>query len=61
MRTLLFLVGLAALLVGLLWVGQGLGYIQWPATSFMISQTQWAYYGGGLAAAGLVIMMIFRR
>lgn len=56
MRILLVLVGLIALAMGLLWVGQGLGIIMWPATSFMLRQIQWAYYGGALALVGLIIL-----
>ena len=40
------------LAIGLLWIGQGTGVIAWPASSFMISQTQWAWYGAALAALG---------
>jgi hypothetical protein len=61
MKTLLTVIGILALLVGLLWIGQGSGYIPWPASSFMISQTQWVYYGGGLAVAGLILIVIARR
>ena len=42
MRQLLLIVGMVALAIGLLWIGQGTGVIQWPESSFMISQIQWA-------------------
>jgi hypothetical protein len=45
----------------LLWVGQGTGYIHWPPTSSMISDIHWAYYGAGLAAIGLVLILRARR
>lgn len=61
MRTILLLVGIIAILMGGLWVGQGMGYVHWPASSFMISQIQWAYYGGALAFVGLVIVFWSRR
>jgi hypothetical protein len=57
MRTLLTLIGCLLLAMGLLWMGQGAGYIRWPASSFMISQTQWIYYGAAVAAFGLVIIV----
>lgn len=60
MRTLLTIVGAAALLMGLLWMGQGSGYIPWPASSFMISQVRWVYYGGATAFIGL-LLIIFAR
>ncbi len=61
MRSLLLILGLLALAMGLLWIGQGTGLIAWPAWSFMISQIQWAYYGGGLAVVGLILLWLGRR
>jgi hypothetical protein len=61
MRTVLLIVGVLAILVGGLWLGQGLGYVHWPASSFMINQMKWAYYGAGLAVVGLLIVMYSRR
>lgn len=55
------LIGVAALAAGLLFVGQGLGYVRWPATSFMINEMQWVYYGGAIAFVGLVLVLIARR
>jgi hypothetical protein len=60
-NTLLLLIGIIALAVGLLFVGQGLGLIRWPASSFMINETKWVYYGGGIAVAGLVLIILSRR
>jgi uncharacterized membrane protein len=57
----LFVVGILAILFGLLWIGQGTGYVQWPASSFMISQIRWAYYGAILVAAGLVGIYVSRK
>jgi uncharacterized membrane protein len=56
MRRLLLIVGLLALAMGLLWIGQGLGVINWPQSSFMIKQMQWAGYGAALAALGLILI-----
>lgn len=61
MRTLLLIIGLSAIAIGALWVGQGLGYVAWPEESFMISQVQWAWYGAGLALAGVALMVWSRR
>jgi uncharacterized membrane protein len=61
MKTLLTVAGYFLLAMGLFWVGQGAGYIKWPAESFMISQTQWIYYGGAVALAGLIIIIVSRR
>jgi uncharacterized membrane protein len=61
MRRLLLIVGFLALAVGLLWIGQGTGVINWPQSSFMISQIQWAGYGAALAAFGLILIWQGKR
>ena len=61
MRKLLLTTGFLALAIGLLWIGQGTGVIAWPASSFMISQIQWAGYGALLAAVGLILIWQGKR
>ncbi|HEY8336021.1 MAG TPA: hypothetical protein VIQ05_19705 [Tardiphaga sp.] len=61
MRIPFLTLGLLAFLIGLLWIGQGAGYVNWPQSSFMIRQTQWAWYGAALAAVGLGLMALSRR
>ena len=61
MRSLLLVVGLLALAIGLLWIGQGTGVINWPASSFMIRQIQWAGYGAALGAGGLILIWQSQR
>jgi hypothetical protein len=61
LRPPLLILGLLAFIIGVLWVGQGTGYFPYPASSFMVRQTQWAYYGGGLALLGLVLITLSRR
>ena len=61
MKPLLMLAGLIVLALGLLFVGQGSGLIPWPARSFMIRQTEWVYYGGVIAAAGILLIIFARR
>ena len=60
-RTIVLIVGVAATAMGLLWIGQGLGYIHWPASSFMLDQRPWADRGAVLAVVGLLCIMIGRR
>ena len=55
------LLGILMVLMGLLWVGQGLGLILWPAESFMLADRQWAINGAVLAAAGLALVWFSRR
>ena len=61
MQAPLTLIGLVLLLAGLVFMAQGSGYFPYPASSFMISQTRWIYYGGGIAVVGLLIMIFARR
>jgi uncharacterized membrane protein len=61
MRRWLLIVGLLALAMGLLWIGQGTGVINWPQSSFMIKQLQWAGYGAALASFGLVLIWQSKR
>ena len=60
-RLLVLILGVAALLIGLLWIGQGTGVIRWPASSFMIDVSDWAIRGALLAAAGLILIWLGRR
>jgi hypothetical protein len=61
MKATLLILGLLALLVGLLWVGQGAGLVHWPASSFMIDQRPWVARGALLAVVGLALILWSRR
>ena len=61
LRALLQTIGILAVAMGLLWVGQGTGLIMWPPESFMLAQRQWAVYGAALAAAGAIVFFLARR
>ena len=61
MSKLLLVLGLIGLAIGLLWIGQGLGVVAWPASSFMINQMQWAGYGAALGAVGLILIWQSQR
>jgi hypothetical protein len=61
MPTLLIVVGVILLIAGLVFVGQGSGYFPYPRSSFMISETRWIYYGGGIAVVGLLILLFAWR
>ena len=52
MRQGLAIVGGIAFLVGLVWVGQGLGYIK---GSFMTGDMKWFWIGLGTLAVGLAL------
>jgi hypothetical protein len=59
-RLIIIVLGVLCLLMGLLWIGQGLGVIRWPARSFMIDVTDWAMRGAILAILGAVMILIGR-
>jgi len=61
MKSVLLIIGIAAMLMGLLWVGQGTGLVHWPASSFMIDQRPWVIRGGILAAVGMVLILVATR
>ena len=61
MKTTLLTAGIFALLIGLIWIGQGTGYFPYPQSSFMISQIQWAYYGAGVGVVGLIMVLLSQR
>jgi len=61
MKTALLVIGVAAVLMGLLWIGQGTGFVHWPASSFMIDQRQWVLRGAILAVGGLIFIALSRR
>ena len=52
MRSGLVIIGVLVLLVGLVWVGQGLGYIK---GSFMTGDMRWFWIGLATTVAGLVL------
>ena len=60
-KMLITIVGVVCVLVGLLWIGQGLGIVRWPASSFMIDMRPWALRGGALAVVGLALIWFGRR
>lgn len=61
LRLVVVVVGALCLLMGLLWIGQGLGVIRWPAESFMIDVSGWAMRGAILAILGAVMILVGRR
>ncbi len=61
LRPILIVVGVIATLMGLLWIGQGLGYVNWPQSSFMLDQRPWADRGAILAVLGLALILAARR
>ena len=61
MKAALLILGILAVLLGLLWIGQGMGVVNWPASSFMIDQRPWVTRGVVLALVGIVLIAASRR
>lgn len=61
LRIIMLVIGTLAVLMGLLFVGQGLGIVRWPASSFMIDVTAWAVRGCVLAVGGALMIYYSRR
>ncbi len=55
------ILGVLMVLMGGLWIGQGLNIIRWPASSFMIGVPQWSWNGMFLAIAGVILIGFGRR
>ena len=60
MKSALLILGLVAVLMGSLWIGQGTGLVHWPASSFMIDQHPWVTRGAILAVVGLILIAASR-
>jgi hypothetical protein len=57
-KILLVVIGIAAVLAGLVWTMQGLGYV---GGSFMSGATVWAVIGPVVALAGLLLIVVGLR
>ena len=60
-KAVMAVVGVAALLMGGLWMLQGLDIIRWPASSFMLGDTTWTRNGLILAVVGVVLIWFARK
>jgi hypothetical protein len=60
MTTLLQIFGILVLVLGVLFMAQGSGYLPWPAKSFMVGDRNWVFYGGAIAAIGLLLIFASR-
>lgn len=61
MRIFSTVVGILLILMGLIWIGQGTGYFPYPASSFMIAQPIWAFWGLVAALVGIGVIYLGRR
>jgi hypothetical protein len=61
MKILLLLLGIVAMIAGLLFAAQGAGIVNWPQSSFMVNSTDWILYGLVIAGIGLVLIGMSSR
>ena len=61
MRMILTVIGVFCVIAGLFFASQGAGYIPYPKTSFMVDNTQWVYYGIGIAVIAALVVLLARR
>jgi len=61
LKMVALVLGVLMVLMGGLWIGQGLNIIRWPASSFMIGVPQWSWNGMFLAIAGVILIGFGRR
>ena len=47
--------------MGVIWALQGAGILNWPASSFMLSQPEWVSRGAITAAGGVILLLIAWR
>ena len=60
LRALLLALSVMLVLAGGLWTLQGLGFVMWPAESFMLADRQWAINGALAVAVGLGLIWLSR-
>ena len=61
MKAVVLIAGLAALMLGLHWIGQGTGIFTWPDNPVMDNNPTWTYIGAGTALTGYVLILWSRR
>ncbi len=61
MRLILLITGIVFIIMGAVWIGQGMGYFPYPASSFMINDRTWAYAGAAALVLGLLLVALGRQ
>ena len=61
LKGLMAVVGVAAILMGGLWILQGLDIVRWPSSSFMLGDITWTRNGTVLAVVGVVLIWFARK
>ena len=61
LKAVMATVGVAMILMGGLWILQGLDIVRWPASSFMLGDTTWTRNGAILAVVGAALVWFARK
>jgi hypothetical protein len=61
MKTALLIVGILVFVYGLHWIGQGTGWLPWPAGTVMDYNMAFTWYGLGLLVIGSAMIWLARR
>lgn len=61
MKTALLIVGIVLFVYGLHWIGQGTGWLPWPAHTVMDYNMAFTWYGLGLVAVSSLMIVYARR
>lgn len=61
LKGLMAIVGVAAILMGALWILQGLDIVRWPSSSFMLGDLTWTRNGTVLLVIGVVLVWFAGR
>lgn len=61
LRGLMAIAGVAAILMGGLWILQGLDIVRWPSDSFMLGDRTWTRNGTILLVVGVVLIWLGRK
>jgi len=61
MKTALLFIGILLFVYGLHWIGQGTGWLPWPAHTLMDYNMAFTWYGLALSAIALVMIAYSRR
>lgn len=60
-KGLMAVVGIAAIMMGALWILQGLDIVRWPSSSFMLGDLTWTRNGTVLALIGVALVWFARK
>lgn len=61
LKGIMVIVGVAAILMGGLWILQGLDIVHWPESSFMLGDRVWTRNGALLALVGVLLVWFARK